>query len=546
MKQRISGVLLLFAVNAQARVVFSTVRTPFTQTIAVPTGSQTETVKLSGDVYSLVQVTIPGDPCISTDPCRSVPITVSSLGLATGVGSVTGASYEAVGTAQSQTTFTMPGAFPIATSLNLYRNFNPTPIIPPAPISPATILDVSSGGTATSAPTVPPGLVSWWKADGNAFDETGRNPGSLSTQESVTFVPGRSGQAFSFFNQGFVQVPDPSMLCATCVASLEPPNVTIIAWVQGIPQAPGSYILSKGAQGCDNSSYALRTGDGGRPEFSILDTTGVTVTGASGNASDVVWDSKWHMLAGTYNGIDAVLYLDGVEVAFGFRSTPFPINYQLQNPQLYIGAYRGGCENRFFGNIDDVSIFNRALSPAEIGSLFANTPAIPTARTAYTTFGPGFAFTPGTTAVYDRGPGIPGAAAASDFIPQTTVTLSRIDIALAKVLSSGPAPMEIQLRADSGGSPGSILRAWSVSDLPLVGPTHLVESLLASPVLTLTAGTRYWIAVVPGPNTEGRWDAGTAVTTGGKYAQSPNGGATWDTFSQASGSRLAFDVVGVP
>ena len=42
---------------------------------------------------------------------------------------------------------------------------------------------------------VPPGIVSWWRGEGNAQDQTGSNPGTL--QGGVTFGSGKVGQAFS-------------------------------------------------------------------------------------------------------------------------------------------------------------------------------------------------------------------------------------------------------------------------------------------------------------------------------------------------------------
>jgi len=46
-----------------------------------------------------------------------------------------------------------------------------------------------------------------------------------------------------------------------------------------------------------------------------------------------------------------------------------PIAYALPYQQIDIGAYRGTCEQRFNGDIDEVRIFDRALGAAEIGSI---------------------------------------------------------------------------------------------------------------------------------------------------------------------------------
>lgn len=54
---------------------------------------------------------------------------------------------------------------------------------------------------AAAACTIPPsGLVSWWRAENNANDERGTNPGSL--QGGLGFAAGQVGQAFNFTGNG--------------------------------------------------------------------------------------------------------------------------------------------------------------------------------------------------------------------------------------------------------------------------------------------------------------------------------------------------------
>ena len=87
-----------------------------------------------------------------------------------------------------------------------------------------------------------------------------------------------------------------------------------------------------------------------------------------------VWDGNWHLAAGTYDGATVRFYLDGAEIASGTASQQH-IRYDLpDNSKFYIGAYRGQCELRFNGDVDEVRIFNRALSAAEVQSIFRATP----------------------------------------------------------------------------------------------------------------------------------------------------------------------------
>jgi hypothetical protein len=49
------------------------------------------------------------------------------------------------------------------------------------------------------------------------------------------------------------------------------------------------------------------------------------------------------------------------------------IAYALPHQQFNIGAYWGSCELRFNGDIDEVRIFNLALSAAEIQNIVTAT-----------------------------------------------------------------------------------------------------------------------------------------------------------------------------
>jgi hypothetical protein len=144
------------------------------------------------------------------------------------------------------------------------------------------------GGLAVKAQgVVPPGLVSWWQAEGNALDAQAANSGAL--VGPVAFVAGRIGQAFRFDGNGYVEVPR--------LDSLEPSTVTVAAWVRGVAPGPGRYILSKGAFGCFAASYALYTGSNGELYFYVSDGNSFSLSPSGGTG---VWDGQWHFVAGTF------------------------------------------------------------------------------------------------------------------------------------------------------------------------------------------------------------------------------------------------------
>lgn len=210
------------------------------------------------------------------------------------------------------------------------------------------------------------GLVGYWKLDEGqgsfAADSSGfGNNGTV--EGNAAWVQGLSGFALSFdgSRRGRVVVPDSS--------SLEPSSaVTVSAWVKS-SGSPGTYryIVAKGVTGCIASSYGLYTGFSGGLEFYVSSGHG-TVYADSPDAGAKVWDGRWHFVVGTYDGTTVRLYVDGTQVGGG-TAWGRPLEYTLSDSnELFIGDVPG-CSNENFGfrgTVEDVSVWDRVLSPAEI------------------------------------------------------------------------------------------------------------------------------------------------------------------------------------
>lgn len=220
--------------------------------------------------------------------------------------------------------------------------------------------------TCASSAAAATGVVGHWPLNDGAgtlvadVSGTGNN-GVLSGDAS--WSPGLSGSALSFGGaSGQVQVAD--------APSLEPASaVTVSAWVRhaGSP-GPYRYIVAKGARQCIAASYGLYTGANGGLQFYVSKNAGTTYT-PSVDAGSGVWDGTWHLVAGTFDGSVLRVYVDGTEVGSSV-SDPGPLVYGLRDANdLDIGSYPGCAGRSFIGLIDDVTIWNRALSPAEIGAL---------------------------------------------------------------------------------------------------------------------------------------------------------------------------------
>jgi len=186
-------------------------------------------------------------------------------------------------------------------------------------------------------------MVAWWPGDGNANDIIGGNNSSLVS--NVGFAAGEVGLAFDL-NGGYVQVPDAPSLDITS-------QITIDAWIK--PSALGGRVVDKITAG-GHDGYLLDT-YGGVIRFQIGSDS------VSGSTSLPI--GTWSHIAGVYDGSQMTVYLNGVLDGSLTISIPIPVN----SLPLRIGADSNGS-SLFSGLIDEVELFNRALSIGEIQAIY--------------------------------------------------------------------------------------------------------------------------------------------------------------------------------
>jgi len=76
-------------------------------------------------------------------------------------------------------------------------------------------------------------------------------------------------------------------------------------------------------------------------------------------------EGKWHNAAGTWDGSVSRLFIDGKEVENGTVGTT-PPEYGTPSGTTTIGAYVGTCDLALTGDLDEVSIWSKALPVADI------------------------------------------------------------------------------------------------------------------------------------------------------------------------------------
>jgi len=219
----------------------------------------------------------------------------------------------------------------------------------------------------------PLGMISWWPGDGNANDIADENDGIL--MGSAAFAPGLVGQAFLLDGtDGFVNLGNASSL------HVSTGDFTIDAWVNftsldgngGPCYGPGcdmsivdkmSDILAVNFDGwrllkqSDNRFWFCLGGIDDNhcwdPAFTVFSQT-VATTGV------------WYHVAAVKNSAGFSIYVNGV---LEDSRSPLPNFLDTNSANLLIGSYilEGAHLN---GLVDEVQIYNRALSPVEIAAIY--------------------------------------------------------------------------------------------------------------------------------------------------------------------------------
>jgi hypothetical protein len=217
------------------------------------------------------------------------------------------------------------------------------------------------GGTATGTVTVnvtapaDDALVLALGFDENmgltAFDASGRNHhGTISGAERVS---GKIGGALRFDGlDDWVTVADAAALDLSSGMTLE-------AWVN--PATTGGWRTVLLKEGAGNMAYELYANnpDVARPA-AYFTTTGGAIRGITGTTAMAA--NSWSHLAVTYDGANMRLYVNGTLVRTVARTGAV---LETDGP-LHIGGNEVWGGEWFAGLIDEVRIYNRALSASEI------------------------------------------------------------------------------------------------------------------------------------------------------------------------------------
>lgn len=215
------------------------------------------------------------------------------------------------------------------------------------------------------------GLVSWWKAEGNANDSADGNDGTL---VGGSYMEGVVGQAFSLDGGGYVDIGDKENL------NFGTGNFTVEFWAKTTQAPTGNdqkvfvnkqtSLTSEGRTGFEiflASPYFVPQIQG-TVVFVIRDGT----NGAGMASKKVINDGNWHHVAAVKTGNSMYLCVDRV---FQGNKSHNVIGSISTSTSFRLGELsdRTTGSHEFVGGLDEVTVYNRALSPGELQCKGENT-----------------------------------------------------------------------------------------------------------------------------------------------------------------------------
>ena len=203
-------------------------------------------------------------------------------------------------------------------------------------------------------------LVALWDFEegaGATTADTGAAPANTGILFGASFNSfakrGAYSMYFSAASRHYVSIPNEPSLNPTSALS-------VAAWIYADganPYTGNGRVLQKGA---NDDQYRLKYEDGKlRFDFN-------TVAGPRRAEAVLPIQNAWHHVVGVYDGMTASLYVDG---ALAYAFTYSPSNLVTTTDPLFIGNKLADGVDGWQGNLDDVRVYDEALTPEQVDAL---------------------------------------------------------------------------------------------------------------------------------------------------------------------------------
>ncbi|HKW29357.1 MAG TPA: LamG-like jellyroll fold domain-containing protein [Verrucomicrobiae bacterium] len=247
------------------------------------------------------------------------------------------------------------------------------------------LLALANGALSTTLATVPgqtytltfayrgPGIVSWWRGEGNANDSINNHNGTFVSDPRWT--NGIVDQAFQFTGNGTpsarVNIPDSTDFILTNALTIEG-----WAWASNFTSGAQGEFLMRGDDRPGLDPYILFLDHRNQNLYFRIQQNN-TLAGTSDITNDIsAYLTQWVHLAATWDGNSGLqrLYINGTVVTQTVTSViPIGALDPTSNPGIGIGNNQWlNYSGPWMGELDEVSLYRRALSPSEVKAIFQN------------------------------------------------------------------------------------------------------------------------------------------------------------------------------
>lgn len=236
-------------------------------------------------------------------------------------------------------------------------------------LSASEITSLYQVGQVTRQTISQSGLVGWWTFDEAtstiAHDFSGQgNNGALSGIGGPTWIGGKKGKALNFAGQD----TNNNQTVAITAGATNPElailgDVTVSAWIR----PSSSYFdvneaVMRGGSGADLDYSLFYDPVNQRPYFHWYDGGFPSVAGVTNS----VLFNRWSLVTIVRSGLTLSFYVNGA-----FTNSVAVTAPTVAAAQIAIGrTNNAGVPQDFSGDIDDVRIYNRALSASEVSDLY--------------------------------------------------------------------------------------------------------------------------------------------------------------------------------
>jgi uncharacterized repeat protein (TIGR01451 family) len=238
------------------------------------------------------------------------------------------------------------------------------------------ISSVSFGQVPSYVPTN--GLVGWWPFNGNANDESGNgNDGTVNGATLTTDRFGNQNSAYAFDGTNWIIVGTDTI--PNLSNEIE---ITFSVWIKksdwNLGGSQGRIISYENLNNILYQGTALQLQNSG---FNLSNSFQCDIRNGSntvGAGYELDTSLIWHNAVMVFNGNfsnqneSLKLYVDGIQYPLShFSQTPYPNLTHGEFCNLIFGNTSAGGLYGFGGKIDDIGIWNRALTDCEIQNLYS-------------------------------------------------------------------------------------------------------------------------------------------------------------------------------